>query len=396
MAKNTKYRKPTLESLRLQLGYDPLFPTAGGAATGDKHLLEKYEARFVRDGLTQDGKRIRIDERTGKPYNPSDAKRYINLNKYGTETPEEDFEYLRQKDILDRKEKTGPMGIRRFFSERGTGGSKFVDLEHAAFLQERRKDLEELKKGTSFNEVNQEPLINNEPFKLPGEFPGTREEFEEKYGTGGEDEKVGENLSMTKDNYNVAMQGGDTVFVGTDTEIFNKKELLKEKYAGLNRLDLAKMGGEEYESNYQTAIKQKDPSFSDFEKTGTEKHWKDMSQWERLQAKVKARGWPAKIAKLKREQSTFGITRPIDSEWNQPTSKDPNQTSSKDSIELPSYAEYGTGGEQRVNDWVNNKGGFEQNVGSEIKNTGEGGEVFTTPTPLSEEYKKSLFNPTGT
>ena len=34
----------------------------------------------------------------------------------------------------------------------------------------------------------------------------------------------------------------------------------------------------------------------------------------------------------------------------------------------------------------------EPNVGSEIKNTGEGGEVFTTPTPLSEEYK-SLFSP---
>ena len=35
----------------------------------------------------------------------------------------------------------------------------------------------------------------------------------------------------------------------------------------------------------------------------------------------------------------------------------------------------------------------EPNVGSEIKNTGEGGKVFTPPTPLSEEYK-SLFNPT--
>ena len=34
----------------------------------------------------------------------------------------------------------------------------------------------------------------------------------------------------------------------------------------------------------------------------------------------------------------------------------------------------------------------EPNVGSEIKNTGEGGEVFTPPTPLSEEYK-SLFSP---
>ena len=34
----------------------------------------------------------------------------------------------------------------------------------------------------------------------------------------------------------------------------------------------------------------------------------------------------------------------------------------------------------------------EPNVGSEIKNTGEGGKVFTPPNPLSDEYK-SLFSP---
>ncbi len=94
MAKKTKYRKPDLETLRLQLGYSGLAPKTGGPGSEDKQLVERYEDRFVRDGLTQDGKKIRIDERTGKPYDPSDAKRYINLNKYGTETPDEDFAYL--------------------------------------------------------------------------------------------------------------------------------------------------------------------------------------------------------------------------------------------------------------------------------------------------------------
>ena len=150
MSKKTKHRKPDLENLRLQLGYSGLAPKAGGPGSEDKQLVERYEDRFVKDGLTQDGKRIRIDERTGKPYNPSDAKRYINLNKYGTETPDEDFAYLNRKDVLDRKEKTGPMGIRRFFSEKGTGGSKFVDLEHAAYLKRENKELEQLKKKTSF------------------------------------------------------------------------------------------------------------------------------------------------------------------------------------------------------------------------------------------------------
>ena len=61
-------------------------------------------------------------------------------------------------------------------------------------------------------------------------------------------------------------------------------------------------------------------------------------------------------------------------------------------------------GEKRVEDWVKNEGDFkkentsteiktEPNVGSEIENTGEGGEIFTPPTPLSEDYKNSLFNP---
>ena len=55
-------------------------------------------------------------------------------------------------------------------------------------------------------------------------------------------------------------------------------------------------------------------------------------------------------------------------------------------------------GEQRVEDWVNNEGDFkkedtsteiktEPNVGSDIKNTGEGGEIFKGGSPLDLEDK---------
>lgn len=353
----------------------------------DDNLFSKYSNRFKRKKQV-DGKWVDWDIRTDAPWNPEAAWNTIYQNVYGTETPMADHKYLQAKDLYENEQSRikndAFANIRRQFSPKTVNeGERQIDIKRNETALQKEAELAQLRQDSSFR-IDHESVPNWEG----GDFEATD-------GTESLTDQAdarSENPWMPKANPNIAMQGGNTVFLGSDTEIFNQKELLKERYAGKSRLDLAGMGNGEYESNYQNAIKQKDPSFSDFEKTGTEKHWKDMSQWERLQAKVKARGWPAKIAKLKREQSTFGITRPIDSEWNQPTSKDPNQTSSKDSIELPSNAEYGTGGEQRVNDWVNNKGGFEQNVGSEIKNTGEGGEVFTTPTPLSEEYK-SLFSP---
>ena len=110
----------------------------------------------------------------------------------------------------------------------------------------------------------------------------------------------------------------------------------------MKQLELS--GGQENVTDYETTIKQDNSNFIDFEKTGTEKHWKDMSQWERLQAKVKARGRPQEEAKLKMQQSTFGITQ-----WNQPPSRDP--------IEKPK---------------TEVKDNTTTNVGSEIKNDGSG------------------------
>ena len=249
MAKKTKYRKPDLESLRLQLGYSPLAPTAGGAATGDKHLVEKYEAKFVRDGLTKGGKRIRIDERTQKEYDPAEAKRYINLNKYGTETPEKDFEYLNRKDIADRKEQTGPMGIRRFFSEKGTGGSKFVDLEHAAYLKQEREELEQLKKETSF-------AIDGDLVRQAEMYGGDESgrDFSAEYMAAMEDDGDG-----TGDG---TSGGNDTLEVnnGALTEALQavsdaKKNLLIITQGNKKKDDITNLGGQEYTTNFREAFR---------------------------------------------------------------------------------------------------------------------------------------------
>tara|TARA_E500000305_G_scaffold110967_1_gene120823 strand:+ start:32 stop:1024 length:993 start_codon:yes stop_codon:yes gene_type:complete len=60
---------------------------------------------------------------------------------------------------------------------------------------------------------------------------------------------------MPKASYNVAMQGGNNVFIGNDTDKVNAAEFQKVAYAADQRTKLSETGGQEYVTDYQTAIR---------------------------------------------------------------------------------------------------------------------------------------------
>jgi len=158
----TQYRTPTHQDLRRELGIN----TFGQRVYNDDHLLKKYEDRFVRWDFVDD-KKVRIDTRISNThvYDPNATRKYINLNKYGTETPEKDYAYLERKRQLDarearinKSEEHGPLNIRKALSKKKLGGGRIVEGQHQTHVDKRRAKLVKereklaiLKEGTSFD-----------------------------------------------------------------------------------------------------------------------------------------------------------------------------------------------------------------------------------------------------
>tara|TARA_R100001082_G_C4302040_1_gene132858 strand:+ start:64 stop:732 length:669 start_codon:yes stop_codon:yes gene_type:complete len=162
----TEYRTPTYKDLRRELGIN----TFGQRLYNDDHLLKKYEDRFVKWDFV-DGKKVRIDTRISDThvYNPNETRKYINLNKYGTETPLEDFRYLDLEQKIERSEKVGPNPIRKILSREKLGGGKIVEAEHQAHVDERKKELEILKNRAS-NKVVETTEKEEKTPKVPNLF----------------------------------------------------------------------------------------------------------------------------------------------------------------------------------------------------------------------------------
>ena len=273
--------------------------------------MAKTKERYVKvKGKTKWGTEVTKwkDTKTGKilDYIPLGA----NLEKKGgelgiSELPEDVKTSVREKQKEWREslkpESSGGDGI---------VGGVLPDYDLLNQSIERQKAYE-----AELAEANPEVSVDGKPFRLPGEFPGTREEFNAKYGTG---EEVGEDPNYTQRLGGVDQgywMDGKWVSNMTDVDRQIQKDFYTFQNSAKSLKQLELSGGQENVTDYETTIKQDNSNFIDFEKTGTGKHWKDMSQWERLQAKVKARGNPLETAKLKMQQSTFGTTP-----WNQPPS----------------------------------------------------------------------------
>ena len=181
MAKIRTTRKPNLDSLRLQLGYQRGLPV--DRVGNDRALIEKYENKFVRS----DGKGKMIDERTGKVYNKESALKYINYWKYGTETPDALYNVLNKEAQINKKEKTGPWNLRRLLSNKGVGGKKVVDLEHEAWLEREREKLTKLKSKGNIDEGEGKGLRLKRDEKEAEELQlGAEERGETQWGPGGQ------------------------------------------------------------------------------------------------------------------------------------------------------------------------------------------------------------------
>ena len=174
----TEYRTPTHANLKIRLGYEPLLQS--DRVHNDAMLLKKYERRFVKTDY-KNNKVVQIDDRTGQPYNQKEAVKYINLNKYGTETPDKDYAYLERKRQLDaretridKSEEHGPLGFRKALSRKTDSGSTIVEGQHQTHVDKRRSKLAKeraklaiLKEGTSFDKPTEEEIKEQNQKLLP-------------------------------------------------------------------------------------------------------------------------------------------------------------------------------------------------------------------------------------
>ena len=172
----------------------------------------------------------------------------------------------------------------------------------------------------------------------------------------------------------VAMQNDRTIFLRSEKAKINQqraKEDLEFKHVAHAWQGVNKGTGDNYSSDIQASLNHEDTDIVDFENTGTGKHWKDMSQWERLQAKVKARGNPMETAKLKMQQSTFGTPSKV-TQWYDLEGED--------------------GGAAAKAEWKKRNQPEQQNVSNATSNDGKGGEIFTPAgESASDDDKNDLF-----
>jgi len=208
-----------------------------------------------------------------------------------------------------------------------------------------------------------------DPLNEPAPVPSNQSDLTEQA-----DSRLQENTNpwMPKASYNVAMQGGNTVFIGNDTDRVNAAEFQKVAYAADQRTKLSQTGGQEYVTDYQTAIQN---SRRDGLSFGEAEQYYGEDVLDSAGQRVKK----SNVFTLDEDGNPMGVkTR------RQRLSEDLARAEA--AIPKPDKTE-----DKKEDTSIEIK--TEPNVGSEIKNTGEGGGVFTPPTPLSEEYK-SLFNST--
>lgn len=152
-----KLRKVTRENLA-KLGVGKSSLSRKGVARSSEILISKYEKRFVKTKVDEKtGRKVRMDSRTGEPYNKQASLSYINKIKYGTETPKADDKYLQKKEYLDSKTGGKPIGSRwNLFIDRSKayGSDKTVaQKKHDQNIQERKDRLErDVKPHTSFKD----------------------------------------------------------------------------------------------------------------------------------------------------------------------------------------------------------------------------------------------------
>ena len=193
--------------LKINIGLEHL----SGYFSFGKHV-GAYKKQYVYLQKQKDGSIKMFDRRLQKVISEKELQSIVVKAVTGTKTPFKDRKFLANKVYLERAKNLGNAedglsmndifwNIRKHFSPpvKDTEGKllgKQVELKRNEKLTKWENAItNELFKGTKYERIaNKERAesLNKENFKLAGEFPGTKEEFEAKYGS---------NASVTSDKF---------------------------------------------------------------------------------------------------------------------------------------------------------------------------------------------------
>ena len=204
------------------------------------------------------------------------------------------------------------------------------------------------------------------------------------------------NTWMPQDNPLVAMQGDQLTYLGQEKAMLRQKFITEDTILNNSIKELKQVNtatNNTYVTDYQTAMKQGVPQFYG-EDTLAEGPYSEKRMKKSNVFTEAAFNW-----NQYKEGDTLGVMGRSQREaydrafheWEMKQQVENNQSTEPktENNEKDTSTEIKTENNEKD---TSTEIKTEPNVGSEIKNTGEGGEVFTPPTPLSEEYK-SLFSP---
>ena len=209
----------------------------------DDNLFSKYSNRFKRKKQV-DGKWVDWDIRTDAPWNPEAAWNTIYQNVYGTETPGIDNKYLNAKEAFDNEQGRIKGGdalsdLRRQFSPKTVNeGERQIDIKREKDRLKKESELLALKQDSSFR-IDHESIPNWEG----GEFEETDE--------------VGVNQNW--------VQTPSPTWGMNDTDRVNKANIQIAINAANQNKKVSEIGGKEYVTDYQTAVRNAGGPWGDVE-----------------------------------------------------------------------------------------------------------------------------------
>ena len=176
----------------------------GGAFPKSDEAWKAWLKKNTGTKLLKDGSRQQVwktGESKGEAFDATKGKDLWRQDYYGTKTPMQDLKYLKQLDRDELKiDRLRSNKLRTAASQKDWEGKSLHQLEVDQLEEKLAKEAEELKVGSSYETPTDQLKVNPErkDYKIPGEFKGTQEEFEAKYGISSEETGGNEAGEVTK------------------------------------------------------------------------------------------------------------------------------------------------------------------------------------------------------
>jgi len=335
----------------------------------DDNLFSKYSNRFKRKKEVSKGKWVDWDIRTDAPWNPEAAWNTIYQNVYGTETPAADNKYLQAKELFDNYKSRGEndawQQIRRQFSPKTVNeGERQIDIKRNETTLQKEAELRALRQDSSFR-IDHESVPNWEG----GVFEPTDETESLTDQALSRDEEVGENPNYFQQLGGIDQgywMNGQWISNMTDVDRQNLKDFSIWKNGAIEKKKLEQTGGQEYVTDYQTAIQN---SRRDGLSFGEAEQYYGEDVLDSAGNRVRK----SNVFTLDEDGNPMGV-------------KTRKQRLALDLAKAEAAIPKPDTTEDKKED-TSTEIKTEPNVGSEIKNTGEGGKIFEGASPLDLEDK---------